>query len=364
MPTPIRQGMDAIPRRMVLGGLAGLSAAGMGLAPAWAATGAAYLTAANTPANATFLLGLSEGGQIAFQIPIPARGHAAAAHPSRAEAVAFARRPGNFARVINCPDGRVLAELTTPPGRHFYGHGAFTADGAALLTTENDYETGEGRIGIWDGQSYARIDELPSGGIGPHEIIRLPSGGFALANGGIRTHPDRGRAKLNLPQMQTNLSWLTADGRIAAQAHAPMRQNSIRHIAADAEGRVVAALQWQGPPHQLVPLAALIAGEKITYLEHPETARLKHYAGSVALSADGGRIALTGPKGGRVLFFEGQSGAAQGGADLPEVSGAAQLGARGFALTSRRGLVRAIPDRMEIRPTPGDWHFDNHLVRI
>ena len=56
--------------------------------------------------------------------------------------MAFARRPGTFALVIDCAEGREVARLHTPEGRHFYGHGAFTPDGGLLFTTENAIEDG------------------------------------------------------------------------------------------------------------------------------------------------------------------------------------------------------------------------------
>lgn len=350
-------------RRGFLGALASLTACAA-TPPLWADAGAPdYLTAASRGSD-TFLLGLTATGSMPFALPIPSRGHAAAAHPHRAEAVAFARRPGTFALVINCATGDEIARLTSPEGRHFYGHGAYTADGAYLLTTENDYETPAGRLGVWDvAAGYMRVDELPSGGIGPHEILRLPNGGFAVANGGIQTHPANDRARLNLPTMQTNLTWLDNSGSITgiAQAQEAMRQNSIRHIAADAQGRIVAALQWQGNPIQAVPLMAVIEDAGITYHDHPDTVGLKQYGGSVAITRDGTTIAVTGPKGGHVIFFDGKTGAPTGSRALPLASGAAPIGASRLAITHEGGLwFTGDTDR----PVPGGWTFDNHLVPV
>ena len=43
----------------------------------------------------------------------------------------------------------------------------------------------------------SRIGELASFGVGPHEVVLMPDGAtLVVANGGIRTHPDRDRAKL------------------------------------------------------------------------------------------------------------------------------------------------------------------------
>lgn len=349
--------MNGLSRR----GFLATGAAAVAAAPLWAEAGAPrYLTAANRD-QATFLLGLAADGAARFRIAIPSRGHAACAHPQRAEAVAFARRPGRFAVVLNCVSGAEIARLDSPEGRHFYGHGAFTADGRYLLTTENAYDDPDGRLGVWDVQAgYVRIDDLPSGGIGPHEIIRLSAGGFAVANGGIQTHPDLARARLNLPTMRTNLTWLDAGGAIISASEGPMRLNSIRHIDADASGRVVAALQWQGDPREAVPLLAEITPTQFRYLEHPETALLKQYAGSIALSDDGARIAMTGPKGGHVLFFDGLSGAPDGGAAVPLASGVV-ADETGFTITCADGLWHS---GGSVQPVPGGWVFDNHLVRI
>lgn len=346
-------------RAGIVAGVAGLAA------PGWAATGAKYLTAANKNGQDTFLLGLDDNGSVVFAIPVPSRGHAAAAHPRLPEAVAFARRPGTYAMVVDCLSGQQVAVLNSPEGRHFYGHGAFTDDGAYLLTTENDFDGPDGRLGVWDvAAGYLRVDDIPSGGLGPHEIIRLASGGFAVANGGIQTHPDYGRSKLNLPDMQTNLALLTRDGRVEQVIDGPLRQNSIRHIASDGADRVVAALQWQGPPGEVVPLLAEFSADGLRYLDHPETARLKHYAGSIAISRDGARIAVTGPKGGHMLLFDGLTGAPIEGIALDLASGVIPRGESGFAITCAKGLAHLDGAEITHNPVSGGWQFDNHLIAI
>ncbi|SDL20135.1 DUF1513 domain-containing protein [Aliiruegeria lutimaris] len=347
-----------------------LFVAGAGIASAklaWADIGSSlYLTAGNRPDNSAWLVGVSLSGEIRFTLPLPSRGHAAAAHPFRAEAVAFARRPGNFALVLDCGTGREIARLSTPEGSHFYGHGAFTADGRHLLTTENAYDVPEGRIGIWDVErGYQRVGDVPSGGLGPHEIIRLRDGHFAVANGGIQTHPDFQRAKLNIPTMQTNLSILSESGEIMEKTEFPddMRQNSIRHIDTDGQGNVIAALQWQGAPGRVVPLVARFApGGEYEFLSHPDTARLKQYAGSISVSALGDRIAVTGPKGDHVLFLDGD-GRPLEASSLPVASGVAKAPG-GFLITCAGGLVHRQQGRTVELPVDGGWSWDNHLVRV
>ncbi|MEM9756597.1 MAG: DUF1513 domain-containing protein, partial [Pseudomonadota bacterium] len=186
--------------------LAGALAAAVAPRVAWAEVGDPRFVTAALGADGRFrLCGLTAAGAIAFEQNMPGRGHAAASHPVIAEAVVFARRPGTFALVLNCATGQVVAALTAPLSRHFYGHGAYSRDGSLLYTTENDLETLEGRIGIWDTRQYLRVGEIASGGIGPHDMRRMPgTDTLVVANGGIATHPDSGRAKLNLPTMRAN----------------------------------------------------------------------------------------------------------------------------------------------------------------
>ena len=84
------------------GFLAGLLATGALPRLGWAEVGhPAYLAAAKTADGGFALHGLSGRGVSLFHLALPSRGHAATAHPTRAEAVAFARRPGTFALVID-----------------------------------------------------------------------------------------------------------------------------------------------------------------------------------------------------------------------------------------------------------------------
>lgn len=350
-------------RRMFLGAL--LASASLP-APGWADAGdPAFLAAARTRDGAHVLFGLTATGDDLFAIPLPDRGHAAAAHPTASEAVAFARRPGRFALVIDCVSGRVTHRLTAPPGRHFYGHGAFVADGEILVTTENHVESGTGRLGLWArSDGYARLGEVASGGIGPHEILALPDDSLVVANGGIRTHPDHGRDKLNLDRMRPNLSYLTLEGGVSERVELDpeLHKASIRHLAAQ-DGQVAFAMQWQGEPTAAVPLLGLHrrgTAPRLCAADLAEQIALNGYAGSVAISGD--RVVLTAPRGGRTHVF-GTDGRFRGAIRRRDVCGVAG-GPSGMILTDGGGGILRI-DGSEIRPLRvADRAWDNHLVRI
>ncbi len=66
-----------------------------------------------------------------------------------------------------------------------------------------------------------RAGEFASGGVGPHEIRRMPgSDVLVIANGGIATHPGSSRAKLNIPKMQPNLAYIEG-GKSRRQSPGP-----------------------------------------------------------------------------------------------------------------------------------------------
>ncbi len=349
--------------------LAGLAATALVPRAGWAGAGSpAWLAAARDGAGAYRLFGLSEQGAAVFSVPLPARGHAAAAHPKRPEAVAFARRPGTFALVLDCAAGRVAAELATPPGRHFYGHGAFSADGTRLYTTENDIAAGRGVIGIRDAaRGYARIGEIESGGTGPHEILRLPgSDMLVVANGGIETHPDTGRAKLNLPTMRPNLTYLAPDGRVLETFELPdeLRLNSIRHLAARADGLVAAAMQWQGEAAEAPPLLLLHrrgAAPRLAAAPFAARMAMQGYAGSVAFSGDGARVAITSPRGGQAHLFDADSGAFVGAHAAPDICGLAPAQG-GFLATTGTGRLLPLDGTGPAVRHPVAW--DNHLIAL
>lgn len=351
-------------RRRLLAGLAATAALPR---LGWAAVGSPAYLAAGKAGGAPVLHGLSDTGESLFRLPLPARGHAAAAHPDRPEAVAFARRPGVFALVIDCATGAVRHRLTPPEGRQFNGHGAFSADGALLMTSEVVAEGSDGRIGLWDVRAgYVRAGEWSSGGIGPHDLKRLPDGRIVVANGGITTDPTD-RTKLNLDTMRPNLTLLAPDGaRLETVAlDDTLARNSIRHLALTAQGDIAFAMQWEGDPGEAVPQLGLWTPGTAPRLFAPppeEAFAMQGYAGSVAASADGARIAVTSPKGGAVMIFaaDGAHLATHRRADL---CGAAARGGD-FLLTDGLGAIWRCGTGGLAPLARGDTAWDNHLVSL
>lgn len=87
--------------------------------------------------------------------------------------------------------------------------------------------------------------------------------------------------------------------------------------------------------------------------------RTRNYGGSVAVSDDGRRAALTAPRGGLMLAFDldGDGVTAMEETDVCGVAATAQ----GFALTTGMGRFLA-PEGPPL--AHADLAFDNHLMRI
>lgn len=355
-------------RRRFLSGLAAASLIGT---QSWAKAGGPQFLSAAANANGQFLLcGLTDQGNVSFEIPLPARGHAGAAHPTRAEAVVFARRPGTFALVLNCITGEVLTRLKSLPGRHFYGHGVFSADGALLFTTENDYDAARGVVGVWDvARGYKRVGEFFSGGVGPHDIKLMPDHEtLVIANGGIETHPEAGRTKLNIPVMEPNLTFLGLNGEIKQRNKLAreLHKNSIRHLAVSGDGLVGFGMQWQGSNTQGLPLVGLVkqGGEPHLLESHPDrTAKLNGYVGSIAFSRDGQRVAVTSPRGNIVQIYDAQTGGIVNEHSFEDVCGLASLGT-GFVVTHASGQITELLGAGFQKNARPDLRWDNHMVEI
>lgn len=352
------------------GFLAGLLAASAIPSLSWADAGSPAYLAAAREADGTFaMFGLNALGQDIFRIPLPARGHAACAHPMVPEAVAFARRPGTYALVMNCVSGAVSARMQAPVGRHFNGHGVYLSDGDTLCTPENDYVNGRGVIGFWSRKAgYRRIGEVPTGGIGPHDLKRLPdSDVLVVANGGILTHPDKGREKLNLATMRPNLAYIDPQSGILEKIEldAGLHQNSIRHLDIHADGTVAFAMQWQGDKTDSVPLLGLHQrGQSARLLQAPFSLQmgLNGYAGSVSYNGTGDMLAITSPRGGQVHFYDA-GGDFIGNWKRRDVCGLRAMG-DGFLASDGNGALHRITVEggKPLTVTPRAW--DNHIVSI
>ncbi|MQX37820.1 DUF1513 domain-containing protein [Roseospira navarrensis] len=366
-------------RALLAAGAAGHALGGARLRAAHAAAPdrGVYLGGALTPDGVWRYSGVDADGCLVLDVPLPGRAHGCALRPDGREIAITARRPDRFVVIADRRTGAIRRTLRPPPGHHVYGHAAYRVDGARLYVTENAYDAEEpGVMAVYDAtEGYRRMATWPTGGIGPHEVRLMPDGaGLAIANGGLRTHPDTGRAVLNLGSMDASLALMDpADGRLLDQARLPARWrlNSIRHIAATPDGRVVAVSQWQGGPSERPPLVAVWrpGGALVPLSAPPEVqARMRNYCGSVCVDVAGRMAAASAPRGGLITLWDLDAEAFAGAVEVPDGCGVAPDGTPGgFILTSGAGGVWR-HGRDGTAPLPGEAatarRWDNHLTRM
>jgi len=310
---------------------------------------------------------LSEQRQVMFAATLPDRGHDVTFDPVSGRSVVFARQPGTFAVVFDHMGGAEPKTIASVPGRHFFGHGVFSPDGARLYATENDFDNAAGMIGIYDASDgFRRIGEFPTHGVGPHELLLLPDGRtLAVANGGIETHPDFGAAKLNLATMAPSLVFIDRVTGDLKERHAlpqELHQLSIRHMDTDAGGAVWFGCQHEGPATERPALLGKARpGAEFTLVGMPDDvlAGFRNYVGSVATNRDAGTVAISSPQGNSYAVLDSSTGKVVSASTLSEVCGLAPDHG-GFRATTGTGAV-VDPDGDAVLD---GYLWDNHLLRL
>lgn len=311
---------------------------------------------------------LSEDRRIVFSADLPERGHDVTFDPVSQRAVVFARRPGTFAVVFDHKERKPPLTISSIEGRHFFGHGVFSPDGKLLYATENDFENAAGLIGVYNASDgFRRVGEFPTHGMDPHELLLMPDGRtLAIANGGIETHPDFGRAKLNLSTMKPSLVFIDRISGDLIEDHLlppALHQLSIRHMDIDAAGAVWFGCQYEGPASdQPLLVGKAKPGSGLTLLDMPQDVLggLRNYVGSVAANPGAGTVAVSSPQGNSMAIIDAATGEIRSCLSLKEVCGLAPDRSAFMATTGAGEIVDPKGEAVDML----DYVWDNHLLRI
>jgi hypothetical protein len=299
---------------------------------------------------------------------LPERGHDVAFDAVTRRSVIFARQPGTFALVFDPQGKHAPLTIDSIEGRHFYGHGVFSPDGGLLYATENDFDNAAGMVGVYDARDgFRRVGEFPTYGVGPHELILLGDGRtLAVANGGIETHPDFGRAKLNISSMKPSFVFidrLTGDLLEKHELPSGLHKLSIRHMDIDGSGSVWFGCQHEGPESETPLLVGKVErGKAFGLVDMPDSilGGFRNYIGSVAANREAGTVAVSSPQGNAFAILEASTGKVLSATSLTEVCGLAPDRA-GFLVSTGTGAIVAPGADPVSEP---DFVWDNHLLRI
>ncbi|MBN7771076.1 DUF1513 domain-containing protein [Marinobacter daepoensis] len=327
-----------------------------------------YSGAVGLPNGGFGVSAFDRAGATLWQAPVDTRCHSGCNRPGQDEILFFERRPGWSFYVFDAATGQRRHRILAQNGEHFVGHGVFSPDGRWLYTTASRYEQGQGIVAVYDAQrGYQRTQTFELGGIGPHEITLHPDGNTLVVGlGGILTHPDYDRIKLNLDTMAPALILMdrhsgSITGRLAPAHH----HQSTRHVSTSANGQIYAAYQYQGPRHETPALLARLEnGQLREYRFDPLTqSALGNYIASVVAHPENDLVAAASPVGGTAILFQGSTGALITRLLLPDCAGIQSLAGGDFLVSSGQGkLVRLsahYPAR-EVAHLPVHW--DHHLV--
>jgi len=299
-------------------------------------------------------------------ISLPGRGHGIVPlrHELKGQAIIVSRRLGSWLAKVDWQQGKVLQLIDAEFDRQFFGHAIVTPDGKTLITTENDGETGQGVLGVYAVDTLKRLGEIPSHGIGPHELIWLEQGKIlAVAHGGILTLPETGRRKLNVDAMNPTLSLLAwPSGALLNQYVLPDLALSIRHLALAADGSLGIALQAEYrdiAAHVNAPLLAVLRQGQLQLAAQPDN--LQGYGASIA--AVGNTFLVSALKGNALARWR-SDGKPLAPIAMPRPAGIASDGVQAWISSESGMLAHYEPSSATLTPLKlGAGHrWDNHLV--
>ncbi len=310
------------------------------------------------------LIDLAEGNaRVAHRLAVPTRAHGLFLE-SDGSVLAMARRPGDWLLRWHPSTGATQWRWIEDDHR-FNGHVVASADGQTLWTTETDRESGQGRVARRDARTLARAAAFATQGTDPHELLVLPArvgdvpaGSLLVANGGIPTQPETGRAKRDLDRMDASLVALDGgNGQVLGQWRLPDPRLSIRHLAWDPmSARVGIALQAEhddAQARQSAPLLAVWDGRSLQAAR--EQPALAGYGGDICAQAGGGFL-VSGTRAHHLAWFDAR-GVWQRSEPLQEACALGSSGGRWWAAGRARVLSSTTSEALGL---PEGLRLDNH----
>lgn len=328
----------------------------------------ARLLAAWDDAQGRHFIGLLAAGpsdtlRVLASLSIPTRAHGLTLEREGSVLVA-ARRPGEwFLRWW--PEGRRPAQwVWSEADRRFNGHALAHASGQWICTVEADQESGQSLVVRRHARTLAKEDEWPTGGVDAHQLLWDGDGALLVANGGVPSLPETGRAKRQMHLMASSLVRLdTERGRQTGQWRLDDARLSLRHLVRHARGDVGLALQAEHDDpaaRAAAPVLAVWDGDRLR--THTSPRPLAGYGGDIMATALG--FVVSTPKADGVACWS-VDGRWQGFIAVPEacaLTNAAQaqgawIGSRGAGL-AWDGPESGAPQA----PKDAEFRLDNHWV--
>jgi uncharacterized protein len=194
---------------------------------------------------------------------------------------------------------QVTRVIAPKDGRWFYGHGAFSADGKLLYSTETINSEERGVIGVRDATTLQYLGEFPTYGENPHDCHLIENGKVLLVtNGG---------GALDTP-MRPCVTWVEIDSQrlLDKRELASERFNTGHLCLSPSEGLIVVSAPRKGLTEKDLGAVSIRRSDAaLRTMGEPAdiTARMLGEALSVAIHEPSGTAAVTHPGGNMVTFW-------------------------------------------------------------
>jgi hypothetical protein len=283
------------------------------------------------------VIDLDHAAPAAEPIPTDFLPHGLAFHPRDAQRVAAFEKHGPGACEVDLGARAVRRAIATAPHRSFYGHGAYSLDGAVLFATETVRETRVGVLVARDADTLAVLGEVPTHGLAPHDCTLRPDGVMVVTHGGGPLGDDT-------PAARPCVTWVElSSGRLLERLTLASPRYNTGHLALGEDGALAVV---SAPRDGLAPnthrgaLTLRAKGRAAVTVEAPRPVvdRMLGETLSVLFDAPRDLVAATNPLGDLLSFWRGD------GTCLGAMSVRAP---RGVALTLDRAwlLVSHLTDR-------------------
>ncbi|HEY8377044.1 MAG TPA: DUF1513 domain-containing protein, partial [Nannocystis sp.] len=265
-------------------------------------------------------------------IPLTFLPHGVTPAPGRPDLVLLFEKHGPGACAVDLAARSVAAVLQAPPGRQFYGHGAFSRDSALLYCTETDLrDRKRGYIAVHDGRDFRYLGDFPTHGLAPHDCLLRDDGRtLVVTNGGSPVGAEHDGPCVTFVDVAT--------GALLAREPIPDPRLNAGHLAMTRDGglAVTSAPRDGVPPHDrggvslrgpTGPLRTCAEPADIVALMQGETL-------SLAIGGPRPVVATTSPLGHLVAFWSLATGELVRSLRVPSPRGVAlTLDGREFVIT-------------------------------
>jgi hypothetical protein len=327
--------------------------------------------------NPGSIKGLDVAAGESFAIDLPFYGHTVTQNSRKPHQVVTFEKWGTRGALADVNDKTVLAMAEPAEGNTFFGHAAFSPDGAMLVTTEDAYvasgKSFAGKLVLRDARDLKIIQQFSSYGMFPHEC-RTPDSGKTIMV------VNEGRTAATPP----NLSWIDlASEKLLHKVNLSFFENvDYGHCDISYDNWVCVV----GAPREAYK-ATQASFESVSFVS-PEgraffpllprdiTARMTEEALSIAFLGQSGLVAVTMPQSDLLLIMDYKTQTLVEALTIPKPTGvvaslAPEDGGRGVIVSCKkpeRNLLSVVPtgnaDRDATLITDKFGGIGSHLTRM